>query len=41
MVEYEEDSCSVKDDGLPSDLVGYVVGELDRLTRCLIGSMNF
>ena len=38
--ESDEDSCSVKDDGLPSDLVGYVVGELDRLTRYLVASIN-
>lgn len=38
--ESDDDSCSVKDDGLPSDIVCYVVGELDRLTRYLVNAIN-
>lgn len=38
--EADEDSCSVKDDRMPNDIVSYVVDELDRLTRNLVESMN-
>lgn len=38
--ETNDKGYSVKDDGLPGDIVGYVVGELDSLTRCLVDSIN-